>query len=181
MHGTDGVSGRDVPVSNGQGTGGDRVEDELDSKSSSTLLETGLLCRSTMLVPSCSLFTSTNSCLESNYYYSQSTITTNVIWTFKHKSLQMCAEKSIPSKQSIPAPATKAYNSIRQSQAVNFTSAAKQSTSHPHPHYPQGIIQYPLKSKLDGPQNCSGHNGNNNKLLCLPGSNPGMSSPCDGH
>jgi len=172
VHGTDGVAGRDVPVSNGQGTGGDRVEDELDSKSSSTLLETGLLCRSTMLVPSCSLFTSTNSCLESNYYYSWSTVTTNVIWTFKHKSLQMCAEKSIPSKQSIPAPATKAYNSFRQSQAVNFTSPST---------LPSRNNPIPTESKLDGPENCSGHIGNNNKLLSLPGSNPGIFSPCDGH
>jgi len=78
-------------------------------------------------------------------------------------NLYRCAPKSIPSKQSIPAPATK---------HITTSDEAKQSTSHPHSYYPQGRVQYPLKSKLDGPQTCSGHNGNNNNLLSLPGFKP---------
>lgn len=121
VHGNDGVSGRDVPNSNGPRTGCDTVEDELESKSPSTLLETGLLCGSTMLVPSCSLFTSTNSCLESNHYYTWSTNTLQMSFDHLNTNLYRCVQKSIPSKQSITTPATKAYNSIRRSQAVNFT------------------------------------------------------------
>jgi len=164
--GTDRVSGRDVPVSNGQGTGGDTVEDELDSKSSSNLLETGLLCRSTKLVPSCSLFTSTNSCLESNYYYyySWSTITQQMSFDHLNTNLYRCVLKKVSHQNNPSLPQPRRH--------ITASDEAKQSTSHPHAYYPQGRLQYTLKSKLDGPQNCSGHNGNNNSLLSLPGFKP---------